>query len=90
MRNTVADEAKSMSAISSTVIHTSLSGIVTIPPSVILMMPRSKTSFAPTAIHAMRHIKTEDNRWFDINGHSVKIPTVSGLYIQKGKKYLMK
>jgi 1,4-alpha-glucan branching enzyme len=45
---------------------------------------------APTAIHAMRHIKTEDNRWFDINCHSVKIPTVSGLYIQKGKKYLMK
>lgn len=37
-------ETKSISAISSTVIHTSLSGMVIIPPSVILMIPRSKTS----------------------------------------------
>ena len=45
LRNTSADGTKSMSAISSTVIHTSLSGMVMMPPSVILMMPRSKTSF---------------------------------------------
>ena len=44
IRNTVADETKSMSAISSTIIQTSSVGMVTMPPSVILMMPRSKTS----------------------------------------------
>ena len=45
---------------------------------------------APTTIHTIRPVKTEDNRWFDMNGHSVKIPTVPGLYIQNGKKYIVK
>mgnify|MGYP006988900206 CR=1 FL=1 len=40
VRNTVADETKSMSAISSTVIQTSLSGMEIMPPSVILCVLR--------------------------------------------------
>ena len=47
-------------------------------------------SIAPSAIHAVQYFKTEDNRWFDLNGHSVNVPTVPGIYIQKGKKYVVK
>lgn len=61
MRNTVADEAKSMSAISSTVIHTSLSGMVIIPPSVILMMPRSKTSLGIKMLAVVHRVVEGEN-----------------------------
>ena len=46
-------------------------------------------SYVPTGIHST-HNKIHDNKIYDLQGHEIKRPTKTGIYIQNGQKVLIK